>query len=127
MTRSETRLHSGEGTVGFEMVGDLFINLAFKVFRQAGYDRSMSVTVWVQNVYPFEEGDDRRAVDLGRGSQVESMASRRKMLLEILDYRGFISVSQSQRSGQLGEGILVLHGLYSVPKPFVISAAGCTF
>ena len=31
-----------------------------------------------------------RADDQGRGSQVESMASRRKMLLEILNYRGFI-------------------------------------
>ena len=31
-----------------------------------------------------------RAVDRGRGSQVESMASRRKMLIEILNYRGFI-------------------------------------
>ena len=30
MTSSETRLHSGEGAVGFEMVGDLFVNLAFK-------------------------------------------------------------------------------------------------
>jgi hypothetical protein len=28
----ETRLHSGEVTVGFEMVGDLFINLAFEDF-----------------------------------------------------------------------------------------------
>ena len=28
MTSSETRLHSGEGTVGFEMVGNLFVNLA---------------------------------------------------------------------------------------------------
>ena len=31
-----------------------------------------------------------RAVDLGRGSQVESMASRREMLIEILNYSGFI-------------------------------------
>ena len=31
-----------------------------------------------------------RVVDLGRGSQVESMASRREMLIEILNYRGFI-------------------------------------
>ena len=29
-------LHSGEGTVGFEMVGDLLINLAFEDFRKAG-------------------------------------------------------------------------------------------
>ena len=26
MTNSETRLHSVEGTVGFEMVGDLLVN-----------------------------------------------------------------------------------------------------
>ena len=38
MTSSETRLHSGEGTVGFEMVGDLFVNLAFEDFRKAGQD-----------------------------------------------------------------------------------------
>ena len=41
MTSSET----GEGTVGFEMVSDLFINLAFKDFRKAGQDgyRSMEI------------------------------------------------------------------------------------
>jgi hypothetical protein len=33
MTSSETRFHSGEGTVGFEMVGDLFVNLAFELGR----------------------------------------------------------------------------------------------
>ena len=38
MSSSEIRLHSGEGTVGFEMVGDLFINLAFEDFRKAGQD-----------------------------------------------------------------------------------------
>ena len=31
-----------------------------------------------------------RAVDRDRGSQLESMASRRKMIVEILDYLGFI-------------------------------------
>ena len=36
MTSSETRLHSGEGAVGFEMVGNLFIALAFKDLRKAG-------------------------------------------------------------------------------------------
>jgi hypothetical protein len=36
MTSSETRLHSGEGTVGFELVGDLFVNLAFEDLRNAG-------------------------------------------------------------------------------------------
>ena len=30
----ETRLHSGEGTVGFEMVGDLFVNWAFEDLRR---------------------------------------------------------------------------------------------
>ena len=36
MTCSETRLHSGEGTVGFEMVGDLFVNLAFEDLIKTG-------------------------------------------------------------------------------------------
>ena len=61
------------------------------------------------------------AVDLGMGSQVESMASRRKMLIEILNYSGFISsdsVSSPQCSGQLGGGVLILQGLYSVPELF---------
>jgi hypothetical protein len=31
-----------------------------------------------------------RAVDRGKGSQLESMDSRRKMLIEILDYSRFI-------------------------------------
>ena len=38
MTSSETRLHSGEGTVEFKMVGDLFINLAFEDLRQGRID-----------------------------------------------------------------------------------------
>ena len=38
MTSSDIRLHSGEGTVGFEMVGNLFVNLAFEDFRRAGQD-----------------------------------------------------------------------------------------
>ena len=39
MTSSETGLHSREGTVGFEMVSDLFvINLGFEDFRKAGQD-----------------------------------------------------------------------------------------
>ena len=46
MTSSETRLDGGEGMVGFEMVGDLFINLAFKYFRKAWQDGYRS-TVWV--------------------------------------------------------------------------------
>ena len=45
VTSSETRLHSGEGTVGFEMVGDLFVHLAFKDFRKAGQDGYRSITV----------------------------------------------------------------------------------
>ena len=36
MTSSETIFHSGEGTVGFGMVGDLFVNLAFEDLRKAG-------------------------------------------------------------------------------------------
>ena len=47
MTSSETRLHSGEGRVGFEMVSDLFVHLAFEDFRKAGQDGYRSVTVWV--------------------------------------------------------------------------------
>ena len=47
MTSSETRWHSGDGTVGCEMVGDLFINLAFEDFRKAGQDGYRFVTVWV--------------------------------------------------------------------------------
>jgi hypothetical protein len=47
VTSSKTGLHSGEGTVGFEMVSDLFVNLAFEDFRKAGQDGYMSVTVWV--------------------------------------------------------------------------------
>ena len=47
MTSSETGLHSGEGMVGFEMVGDLFVNLAIEHFRKAGQDGYRSITVWV--------------------------------------------------------------------------------
>ena len=53
MTSSETRLHCGEGAVGFEMVGNLFVDLAFEDLRKAGQDRYRSVTVWSS---PFEEG-----------------------------------------------------------------------
>ena len=38
MTSSETRLLSEEGMVGLEMVGDLFVNLAFEGFRKTGQD-----------------------------------------------------------------------------------------
>ena len=61
---------------------------------------------------------------------MESMASRRKMLIEILNYGGFISgdsVSYLQCSGQLGGGVLILHGLYSVPELFRVSVAGSKF
>ena len=58
MTSSETRLHSGEGMMGFDMVGDLFVDLAFEDLRKAGYDRYRSVAVWVKSVPTFEEGDD---------------------------------------------------------------------
>jgi hypothetical protein len=47
VTSSETRLYSGKGTVGFEMVVDVFVHLAFKDFRKAGQDGHRSVTVWV--------------------------------------------------------------------------------
>ena len=47
MNSSETGLHSGEGTVGFEMVSDLFVTLALEDFRKAGQDGYRSVTVWV--------------------------------------------------------------------------------
>ena len=70
MTGSETRLHSGEGTVGFEMVSDLFVDLAFEDLRKAGSDGYRSVAIWVKSVTPFEEGDDRGRFpifrDLGR-------------------------------------------------------------
>ena len=59
MTGSETRLNSREGTVGFEMVSDLFVHLAFEDFIKTGQDGYRSVTVWVKGVSPFEEGDDR--------------------------------------------------------------------
>ena len=52
MTSSETRLHSGEGTVGLKMVIDLFVNLAFEDFRKAGQDGYRSMTVWVYSVSP---------------------------------------------------------------------------
>jgi hypothetical protein len=48
-------------------------------------------------------------VDRGRGSQMESMASCRGMLVELLNYGGFIggdSVSLPQCSGQLGGGAM---------------------
>ena len=47
MISSDTRLYGGEGTVGFKMVGDLFVNLAFEDFRKAGQDGYRSITVWV--------------------------------------------------------------------------------
>ena len=59
MTSSETRLHSREGMVGLEMVGNLFVDLAFEDLRKSGYDRYRSVAVRVKSVHPFEEGDDR--------------------------------------------------------------------
>ena len=47
MTSSETRLRSGEGTVGFKMVGDLFLNFFVNDFRKAGQDGYRSIIVWV--------------------------------------------------------------------------------
>ena len=58
MTSLETRLHSGEGAVGFEMVGNLFVDLAFEDLRKAGWDGYRSVAIWVKSVTSFEEGDD---------------------------------------------------------------------
>jgi hypothetical protein len=59
VTGSESRLHSGVGTVGFEMVSDLFVDLAFEYLRWAGQDGYRSVTVWVQGVSPFEAGAEQ--------------------------------------------------------------------
>ena len=53
MTSSETSLHSGEGMVQFEMVGNLRVDLAFEDLRKAGYDRYRSVAVWVKSVPPL--------------------------------------------------------------------------
>jgi hypothetical protein len=36
VTSSDTKLHSGEGTVGIEMVGDLFIHLASNTLERQG-------------------------------------------------------------------------------------------
>ena len=58
------------------------------------------------------------------------MARRRKMLIEMIDYRRFIgddSVSYPLCSGQLGGGALILHGLYSVSGNFGVCATGCKF
>ena len=46
------------GAWSFKMVSDLFVDLAFEDLRYAGQDGYGSVTVWVQGVSPFEEGDD---------------------------------------------------------------------
>jgi hypothetical protein len=55
---SNTGLHSGEGTVGFEMVSDLFVNMAFEDFRKAGQDGYRSVNSLGLECHPFEEWDD---------------------------------------------------------------------
>ena len=36
MTSAEARLHCGEDTMGFETVGDLFIDQAFEDFQETG-------------------------------------------------------------------------------------------
>jgi hypothetical protein len=41
------RKPDGTAEKGFEMVSDLFVNLALKDFRKAGQDVYRSVTVWV--------------------------------------------------------------------------------
>jgi hypothetical protein len=61
---------------------------------------------------------------------VESIASRGEMLIEILNYSGFIGgdrVSYPQCSGQLEGGALILHGLYNVPELFGVCVAGSKF
>ena len=58
------------------------------------------------------------------------MASRGKILIEIIDYCRFIGgdrVSYPQCGGQLEVGALILHGLYSVPKLFGVRATGSKF
>ena len=70
------------------------------------------------------------AVDRGRGSQVESIASSIKMTIEIFKNGGFIradSESYLQCSGQLVGGVLILHGLYSVPEHFLVCVAGSKY
>jgi hypothetical protein len=69
---SETGLHSGESTVGFEMVSDLF-HFTFEDFGKAGQDGYRSVTVW-SSITPFEEGDDRGSfpMNLGRYEQTSN-------------------------------------------------------
>ena len=47
-------MHSGEGTVGFKIVGDLFVNLAFEDFRKA--DRYWSVKFGSRASPPLKRG-----------------------------------------------------------------------
>ena len=58
------------------------------------------------------------------------MASHRKMLIEFLNYSGFIGgdrVSYPQCSAQLEGGVLILHGHYGVPELFSVCVAGSKF
>ena len=52
MTSSETRLHSGEGTVGFEMVGDLFVNLAFDDQKDGQNNRHWTEELCLEGQHP---------------------------------------------------------------------------
>jgi hypothetical protein len=36
--------------VGFEMIGNLFVDLTFEDLRKAGWDRYRSVAVWIKSV-----------------------------------------------------------------------------
>ena len=117
MTSSETRLYSGKGTLGFEIFGALFVNLAFKDFRKAGQKRYRPVAVWVQSVSPFEEGDDggsfpifedlrryvrqvEQASNRGCNNCADNFRNRVPDCLAQLIYRGpdFASLSEHQLS-----------------------------
>ena len=48
MTSSETRLHSGKGMVGFEMVGDLFLTWLSKTLEREGrIDIQLKLEVYI--------------------------------------------------------------------------------
>ena len=70
------------------------------------------------------------AVDRGRGSQVESMASRRKMLLEILNYSGLLVVTEFPILSAVGswEEVFLFSMDFTVPQNFfelVLQEANC--
>ena len=57
-----------------------------------------------------------RAVDRVKGSQVESMANRRKMLTEILNYRGFMTVFPSLSAVGSWEEVLLFSMDFTVSQ-----------